>query len=93
MAVKKCEAEKKCDHIEYNRLKREIQRMIRRDKNACLEEECAHIDEYDRIGKARAMYNKLKSVKKRPFHANQACINDTNSITLTDPEEVLDRWH
>ena len=39
------------------------------------------------------MYNKVKSVKKRPFHANQACINDTNCITLTHPEEVLDRWH
>ena len=38
-------------------------------------------------------YNQVKSVKKRPFHANQTCINDTNSITLTDPEEVLDRWY
>ena len=39
------------------------------------------------------MYNKVKSVKKRPFHANQAYINDKNSSTLTAPEEVLDRWH
>ena len=93
MAVKKREAKKKGDHIEYNWLKREIQRMIRRDKNAWLEKECAQIDGYDRFGKARAMYNKVKSVKKRPFQANQACINDKNSITLTAPEEVLDRWH
>ena len=93
MAVKKREAKKKGDHIEYNWLKREIQRMIRRDKNAWLEKECAQIDEYDRFGKARAMYNKVKSVKKRPFQANQACINDKNSITLTAPEEVLNRWH
>ena len=68
--------------------------MIPRDKNAWLEKECAQIDEYDRFGKAiLAMYNKVKSVKKRPFQANQACINDKNSITLTAPEEVLDRWH
>ena len=66
MAVKKREAKKKGDHIEYNRLKREIHRMIRIDNNAWLEKECAQ---------------------------NQACINDTNSITLTDTEEVLDRWH
>ena len=39
------------------------------------------------------MYKKVKSVKKRPFHANQACINDKNSITLADPEEVLDTRH
>ena len=45
MAVKKREAKKKGDHIEYNWLKREIQRMIRRDKNAWLEKECAQIDE------------------------------------------------
>ena len=93
MAVKKRDAKKKGDHIEYIRLKREIQRMICRDNNARLKKEFAQIDEYDRFGKARAMYNKVKSVKKRPFHANQACINDTNSINLTDTEEVLDRWH
>ena len=52
MAVKKREAKKKGDHIEYNWLKREIQRMIRRDKNSWLEKECAQIDEYDRFGKA-----------------------------------------
>ena len=91
MAVKKREAMKKDDHIEYNWLKREIQRMTRRDKNAWLEKECAHIYEYDLFGKARAMYNKVKSVKNRPFQANQACINDKNSITLTAPEEELDR--
>ena len=65
MAVKKREAKKKGDHIEYNWLKREIQRMIRRDKNAWLEKECAQIDEYDRFGKARAMYNKVKSAPSK----------------------------
>ena len=93
MAVKKREAKKKGDHIEYNWLKQEIQRMILRDKHAWLEKECAQIGEYDRFGKAGAMYNKVKSVKKRPFQANQACIHDKISITLIDPEEVLDRWH
>ena len=39
------------------------------------------------------MYNKVKSVKKRFFQANQACINDENRITLTDAEDVLERWH
>ena len=93
IAVKTREAKKIGDHTECKLLKREIQRMIRRHKHAWLEKECAQIDEYDRFGKVRAMYNKVKSVKKRPFHANQACINDTNSITLTGPEEVLERWH
>ena len=58
-----------------------------------LENECAQIDEYDRLGKAKELYNKIKVVKKRPFHANQACINDKNSNTVTDPEKVLKRWH
>ena len=63
-------------------------------RQKCLaRKECAQIDENDRFGKARAMYNKVKSVKKRPFQANQACINDKNSIPETYPEEVLDRWH
>ena len=37
LTVKKREAKKKGDHTEYNWLKREIERMIRRDKNAWLE--------------------------------------------------------
>ena len=93
IAAKKREAKKKGDTAEYSRLKREIQRLIRRDKNVWLENECAQIDEYGRLGKAKELYNKIKVVKKRPFHANQACINDKNSNTVTDPEKVLKRWH
>ena len=93
IAAKKREAKKKGDTAEYSRLKRGIQRLIRRDKNVWLENECAQIDEYDRLGKAKELYNKIKVVKKRPFHANQACINDKNSNAVTDPEKVLKRWH
>ena len=56
--------------------------MICRYKNAWLEKECAQIDDYDRFGNARAMYNKVKSVKKRPFNAKQACINDNKQYHL-----------
>ena len=92
-AAKKREAKKKGDTTEYSRLKREIQRLIRRDKNVWLENECAQIDEYDQLGRAKELHNKVKVVKKRPFYANQACINDKNGNTVTDPEKVLDRWH
>ena len=44
------------------------------------------------LGK-QEQYNKVKVVKKRPFHANQACINDKNSNTVTYPDKVLERWH
>ena len=77
MAVKLREAKQNGDHIDYNSLKREIQRMRRTDKTAWLKKEC--IVEYDQIGKARALCNKVKSVKKRPFHANQACMIQTLS--------------
>ena len=41
MAVKKREAKKKGDHIEYDWLRREIERMIRRNKHIWSEKVCA----------------------------------------------------
>ena len=44
--------------IEYKRLRNEVQRLIRRDKNSWLENECKAPDQYDRTGKAWQLFEK-----------------------------------
>ena len=51
----------------YKRLRNEVQRLIRRDKNSWLENECKALDQYDRTGKARQLFEKVRKVKKSPL--------------------------
>ena len=48
LAADKREARKRGDMTEYKRLRNEVQRLIRRDKNSWLENECKALDQYDR---------------------------------------------
>ena len=53
--------------IEYKRLRNEVQRLIRRDKNSWLENECKAPNLYDRTGKAWQLFeNKVQKMKKTP---------------------------
>ena len=44
LAAAKRDARKRGDMTEYKRLRKEVQRLIRRDKNSCLENECKALD-------------------------------------------------
>ena len=46
-------SESKGEKERYKRLNAEFQRIARRDKKACLSEQCKEIDEKDRMGKIR----------------------------------------
>ena len=61
------EARKRGDVTEYKRLRNEVQRLIRRDTNSWLENECKALDQYDRTGKARQLFEKVRKVKKSPL--------------------------
>ena len=55
-----------------------------RDKNSWLENECQALDQYDLTGKARKLFEKVRKVKKTPFKAKQACINDAHGNIITE---------
>ena len=94
LAADKREARKKGDMTEYKILRNEVQRLIGlpRDKNSWLENECKALDQYDRTGKARQLFEKVRKVKKTPFKAKQACINDVQGNIITEQEPALERW-
>ena len=73
-------------------MQNEVQRLIRRDQNNWLENECNALDQYDRTGKARQLFEKVRKLKKTPFKAKQACINDAQGNIITEQEPGLERW-
>ena len=73
-------------------LRNEVQRLIRREKNSWLENECKALDQYDRTGKAKQLFEKIRKVKKTPLNAKQACINDAQGNIITYQEPTLERW-
>ena len=69
----------------------EFQRTARRDKKACLSDQCKEIEENDRIGKTRDLFKKIRDTKGI-FHAKMGTITDGNGMDLTEAEGNKKRW-
>ena len=68
----------------------EFQRIARRDKKAFLSYQCKEIEENNRMGKTRDLFNKLRDTKGT-FHAKTGTIKDRNGMDLTEAEDIK-RW-
>ena len=67
-----------------------MQRISRRDKKAFLKEQCKEIEENNRMGKTRDLFNKTGDIKGI-FHAKMGTIKDRKGKDLTEAEEIK-RW-
>ena len=85
-AVKR-EAKGKGEKERYTHLIAEFQRRARRDKKAFFSDQCKGIEEYNRMGKARALFKKIRDTKGT-FHAKMGTIKDRNGMYLTEAEEI-----
>ena len=61
---KRREVKGKGEKERYKHLNAEFQRIARRDKKAFLSEQCEEIEENNRIGKTRYLFNKIKDTKE-----------------------------
>ena len=68
-------------------LNEEFQRLARRDKKACLSDQCKEIEENNRMGKTRDLFKKIKDTKGT-FHAKIGSIKDRNGMALTEAEDI-----
>ena len=68
-----------------------FQKRVRRDKKAFLSDQCKEIEEYNRMGKTRDLFKKIRDTKGA-FHANMGSIKDRNGMDLTEAEDVKKRW-
>ena len=68
----------------------EFQRIARRDKKAFLSDQCKEREEYNRMGKTRDLFNKIRDTNGT-FHAKMSSIKDRNDMDLTKAEDIK-RW-
>ena len=73
IAVKGREETSKGEKERYKYLNAEFQRIARRDKKAFLSNQCKEIEENNRVGKTRDLFEKIRDTKGT-FHAKMGSI-------------------
>ena len=91
IAVKRREEKSKGEKERYTHLNAEFQRIARRDKTACLSDQCQEIEENNRMGKTRDLFKIIRDTKGT-FHAKMGSIKDRNGMDLTEAEDIRKRW-
>ena len=89
--MKRKEVKSKGEKKRYKHLNAEFQRIARRDKKAFLSGQCKEIEEKNRMGKTRDLFNKIRDTKGT-FHAKMGSIKDRNGLDLTEAEDIEKRW-
>ena len=82
ISVKRREVKSKGEKERYKHLNSELHRIARRDKKAFLSDQCKEIEGYNRMGKTRDLFKKIRDTKGT-FHAKMGSIKDRNGMDLT----------
>ena len=80
--MKKREMKGKGEKERYTHLNAEFQRIARRDKKAFFSDQCKEIEENNRMGKTRDLFQKTRDTKGT-FHTKMGTIKDRNVMDLT----------
>ena len=91
IAVKRREVKRKGEKERYTHLNAELQRIARRDKKAFLSDQCKEIEENNRMGKTRDLFENIRDTKGT-FHENMGSIKDRNGMDLIEAEDIKKRW-
>ena len=90
IAVKRREAKSKGEKERYKHLDAEFQRIARRDTKAFFSDQCKEVEENNRMGKTRDLFQKIRDTNGT-FHAKMGSIKDRNGRDLTEAEDIK-RW-
>ena len=85
--MKKTEVKTNGEKERYKHLNAEFQRIARRDKKAFLSDQCKEIEENNRMGKTRDLFQKIRDTKGT-FHAKMGSIKNRNDMDLTEAEDI-----
>ena len=72
-------------------LNAEFQRIARRDKKALLCDQCKKIEENNRMGKSRDLFQKVRDTKGT-LHAKMGSIKERNIMDVREAEDIKKRW-
>ena len=89
-ADKRREVKGKGEKKRYSHLNAEFQRIARRDKKVFLSDQCKEIEENNRMGMTRDLFEKIRETKGT-FHAKMGTIKDRNGMDLTEAEDMKKR--
>ena len=89
--MKRSEAKSKGDKERYKHLNAEFQGIARRDKKASFSDQCKEIEAYNRMGKTRDLFKKIRDTKGT-FHVKMGSIKDRNGLDLTEADDIKKRW-
>ena len=89
--MKRREVKSKEEKERYTHLNAECQRIAKRDKKACLSDQCKEIEKNSRMGKTRDPFKKIRDTKGT-FHAKMGSIKERNGVDLTEAEDIKKRW-
>ena len=76
---KRREVKGKGEKERHTYLNTEFQRIARRDKKAFLSEQCKEIEENNRMGKTRDLFEKIRDTKGK-FHAKTGTVKNKNDM-------------
>ena len=85
----KREVKSKGEKERYTHLNVEFQRIARRDKKTCFSDPCKEIEENNRMGKTRDLFQKIRDTMGT-FHAKLGTIKDRNGMDL-QKQKILRR--
>ena len=85
-AVKGREAKSKGGKERYTHLNAEFQ-IASRDKKAFLSDQCKTIEENNRVGNTKDLFNKTRDTKGI-FHAKMGTIKNRNGMDLTEAKDI-----
>ena len=75
----------------YTHMNAEFPTIARRDKKAFPSDQCKEIEENNRMGKTRDLFQKTRDTKGI-FHAKMGSIKDRNGMELIEAEDIKKRW-
>eukprot|EP00794_Sanderia_malayensis_P015552 gene15552-17137_t len=83
----------KCNESKYREFNKKIKVACKKAKEEWLDERCREIEELDKIGRTRQMYDKVKELTSgKKMGVYQSGINDKNGEALFDKEDIKKRW-
>ena len=89
--VKRREVKSKGEKESYTYLNAEFQRIARRDEKVFLSDQGKEIEENNRMGKTRDLFERIRDTKGT-FHAKIGSMKDRNGMDLTEAEDIKKRW-
>ena len=71
----------------YIHLNTEFQKIAKSDKKAFITDQCEEIEENNRMGQTRDLFEKINDAKGT-FHAKMGTMKDRNGMDLTEAEDI-----